>query len=82
MLISSHAVAFGIVRRFLIFVILVLSLSLLPLPSSPIFLLLIVSLLARPTVMDPNIKPYYACKLSPRVGFFMTDNRVERSLHK
>ncbi|CAM9753697.1 unnamed protein product [Scytosiphon promiscuus] len=33
-------------------------------------------------VTDPSIKPYYAFKLSPRVGFFMTDNRVERSLHK
>ncbi|CAM9357442.1 unnamed protein product, partial [Hapterophycus canaliculatus] len=33
-------------------------------------------------VTDPSIKPFYACKLSPRVGFFMTDNRVERSLHK
>ena len=34
------------------------------------------------SVTDPSIKPYYAYKLSPRVGFFMTDNRVERSLHK
>ncbi|CBJ29947.1 conserved unknown protein [Ectocarpus siliculosus] len=33
-------------------------------------------------VTDLSIKPYYACKLSPRVGFFMTDNRVERSLHR
>lgn len=33
-------------------------------------------------VKDPSVKPYYAFKLSPRVGFFMTDNRVERSLHK
>eukprot|EP00903_Cladosiphon_okamuranus_P019239 g17692.t1 len=33
-------------------------------------------------VKDPSIKPYYAFKLSDRVGFFMTDNRVERSLHK
>lgn len=37
---------------------------------------------SRRQVTDPSIKPYYACKLSPRVGFFMTDNRVERSLHK
>lgn len=35
-----------------------------------------------PPVTDPSIKPYYAVKLSPRVGFFMTDNRVERSLHR
>eukprot|EP00904_Undaria_pinnatifida_P006858 jgi/Undpi1/3301/HiC_scaffold_15.g06675.m1 len=33
-------------------------------------------------VTDPSLKPYYAFKLSPRVGFFMTENRVERSLHR
>ncbi|CAM9695429.1 unnamed protein product [Pylaiella littoralis] len=33
-------------------------------------------------VKDPNIEPFYSCKLSNGVGFFMTDNRVERSLHR
>ncbi|CAN0045981.1 unnamed protein product, partial [Laminaria digitata] len=33
-------------------------------------------------VTDASLKPYYAFKLSPKVGFFMTDNRVERSLHR
>eukprot|EP00904_Undaria_pinnatifida_P002908 jgi/Undpi1/12618/HiC_scaffold_6.g02287.m1 len=33
-------------------------------------------------VTDVSLKPYYAFKLSPKIGFFMTDNRVERTLHR
>ncbi|CAM9155057.1 unnamed protein product, partial [Hapterophycus canaliculatus] len=33
-------------------------------------------------VTDSNVKPFYAWKLSPKVGFFMTDNRISRTLHR
>eukprot|EP00903_Cladosiphon_okamuranus_P015430 g14252.t1 len=33
-------------------------------------------------VTDSSLKPYYAWKLSPKVGFFMTDNRVARTIHR
>lgn len=33
-------------------------------------------------VTDHTLRPFYAFRLSPKVGFFMTDNRVERSLHR
>ncbi|CBN74005.1 conserved unknown protein [Ectocarpus siliculosus] len=33
-------------------------------------------------VQDTRVKPFYAWKLSPKVGFFMTDNRIERTLHR
>ncbi|CAN0157752.1 unnamed protein product, partial [Ectocarpus sp. 8 AP-2014] len=33
-------------------------------------------------VQDTRVKPFYAWKLSPKIGFFMTDNRIERTLHR
>ncbi|CAN0049106.1 unnamed protein product, partial [Ectocarpus fasciculatus] len=33
-------------------------------------------------VTDHTLRPFYAFRLSPKLGFFMTDNRVERSLHR
>lgn len=33
-------------------------------------------------VTDHSLKPYYAWKLSPKVGFFMTDNRISRTIHR
>lgn len=33
-------------------------------------------------VEDSSAKAFYAFKISPRIGVFMTDNRVERSLHR
>ncbi|CAN0064472.1 unnamed protein product [Scytosiphon promiscuus] len=39
-------------------------------------------LLVETDVTDHTIRPYYAFRLSRKVGFFMTDNRVERSLHR
>eukprot|EP00904_Undaria_pinnatifida_P002914 jgi/Undpi1/12623/HiC_scaffold_6.g02291.m1 len=33
-------------------------------------------------VTNHSVRPYYAFRLSPKVGFFMTDNRIERSIHR
>ncbi|CAM9546634.1 unnamed protein product [Ascophyllum nodosum] len=33
-------------------------------------------------VTDESLRPYYGVRLSPKVGLFMTENRVERSLHR
>ena len=34
------------------------------------------------SVKDHTVRPYYAFRLSGKVGFFMTDNRIERSIHR
>ena len=34
------------------------------------------------SVKDHTVRPYYAFRLSDKVGFFMTDNRIERSIHR
>ncbi|CAN0512328.1 unnamed protein product, partial [Ectocarpus sp. 12 AP-2014] len=39
-------------------------------------------LLSEIDVTDHTLRPFYAFRLSPKLGFFMTDNRVERSLHR
>ena len=33
-------------------------------------------------VTDHTLKPYYGLRLSPKVGVFITENRVVRSLHR
>ena len=47
-----------------------------------LLLLLLLFLSGGGAVTDSSLKPYYAWKLSPKVGFFMTDNRISRTLHR
>lgn len=35
-----------------------------------------------PSATNHRLRPFYAFRLSSKLGFFMTDNRVERSLHR
>lgn len=34
------------------------------------------------SVTDSENRAYYGVKLGPKVGLFMSDNRVERSIHR